>query len=386
MLVQVPVVAVNVWPTCAVPEIVGTVLFAGMILMTAPVGALVAGGLEPPVFAAVTETVSHIPDVGRDGNVARGRRSRYRRSRAVPLIGEGGWIVGPGSGCRRQRLAHLRGAGDRWDSAVRRNDIDDGAGRRARRGRAGASRVRGGDGNRQHIPDVGRDGNVARARRSRYRRSRAVPLIGEGGWIVGPGSGCRRQRLAHLRGAGDRWDSAVRRNDIDDGAGRRARRGRAGASRVRGGDGNRQHIPDVGRDGNVARGRRSRYRRSRVVPLIGEGGWIVGPGSGCRRQRLAHLRGTGDRWDSAVRRNDIDDGAGRRARRGRAGASRVRGGDGNRQHIPDVGRDGNVARGRRSRYRRSRAVPLIGEGGWIVGPGSGCRRQRLAHLRGAGDR
>ena len=61
MCVQTPVVAVNVWPTCAVPEIVGTVLFAGMILMTAPVGALVTGGLEPPVFAAVTETVRVFP-------------------------------------------------------------------------------------------------------------------------------------------------------------------------------------------------------------------------------------------------------------------------------------------------------------------------------------
>ena len=135
MLVQVPVVAVNVWPTCAVPEIVGTVLFAGMILMTAPVGALVAGGLEPPVVRGGDGNRQHIPDVGRDGNLASGRYSRYRRSRAVPLIGEGGWIVGPGSGCRRQRLAHLRGAGDRWTAAVRRNDIHDGAGRRARRGR-----------------------------------------------------------------------------------------------------------------------------------------------------------------------------------------------------------------------------------------------------------
>jgi hypothetical protein len=32
-----------------------------MILMTAPVGALVTRGLEPPVFAAVTETVRVFP-------------------------------------------------------------------------------------------------------------------------------------------------------------------------------------------------------------------------------------------------------------------------------------------------------------------------------------
>jgi hypothetical protein len=33
LFVQVPVVAVNVWPTCAVPEIVGTELFAGMTVI-----------------------------------------------------------------------------------------------------------------------------------------------------------------------------------------------------------------------------------------------------------------------------------------------------------------------------------------------------------------
>ena len=31
MCVQVPGAAVNVWPTCAVPEIVGTELFVGMM-------------------------------------------------------------------------------------------------------------------------------------------------------------------------------------------------------------------------------------------------------------------------------------------------------------------------------------------------------------------
>ena len=61
MCVQVPVVAVNVWPTRAVPEIVGTELFAGMISMTALVAAFVAGVLEPPEFVATTETVSVFP-------------------------------------------------------------------------------------------------------------------------------------------------------------------------------------------------------------------------------------------------------------------------------------------------------------------------------------
>ena len=61
MCVQVPVVAVNVWPTCAVPEIVGTVRFAGMMSMTALVAALAAGVLEPAPFVAVTEMVRVFP-------------------------------------------------------------------------------------------------------------------------------------------------------------------------------------------------------------------------------------------------------------------------------------------------------------------------------------
>ena len=61
MCVQVPVVAVNVWPTWAVPEIVGTELFVGMMSMTALVAALVAGELDPPEFAATTETVNVFP-------------------------------------------------------------------------------------------------------------------------------------------------------------------------------------------------------------------------------------------------------------------------------------------------------------------------------------
>jgi hypothetical protein len=53
-------VAVSVWPTCAVPEIVGTELFVGIISITASVG-LVAGVLEPEPFVAVTETVTVFP-------------------------------------------------------------------------------------------------------------------------------------------------------------------------------------------------------------------------------------------------------------------------------------------------------------------------------------
>jgi hypothetical protein len=59
--VQIPVVAVNVWPTCAVPEIVGTELFVAMISMTAPVAALAAGVLEPEPFVAVTEMARVFP-------------------------------------------------------------------------------------------------------------------------------------------------------------------------------------------------------------------------------------------------------------------------------------------------------------------------------------
>ena len=61
MCVQVPVVAVNVWPTWAVPEIVGAELFVGIISMTALVATLVAGVLEPKPFVAVTETVRVFP-------------------------------------------------------------------------------------------------------------------------------------------------------------------------------------------------------------------------------------------------------------------------------------------------------------------------------------
>ena len=61
MCVQVPVVAVNVWPTWAVPEIVGTELFVGIISMTETVAGLVAAKLDPPEFVATMATVNVLP-------------------------------------------------------------------------------------------------------------------------------------------------------------------------------------------------------------------------------------------------------------------------------------------------------------------------------------
>ena len=61
MCVQTPVVAVNVWPTWALPEIVGTELFVGIISMTETVAELVAAELDPPEFVATTDTVSVLP-------------------------------------------------------------------------------------------------------------------------------------------------------------------------------------------------------------------------------------------------------------------------------------------------------------------------------------
>ena len=61
MCVQTPVVAVNVWPTWAVPEIVGAELFVGMMSMTELVAGLIAAELDPPEFVATTETVSVLP-------------------------------------------------------------------------------------------------------------------------------------------------------------------------------------------------------------------------------------------------------------------------------------------------------------------------------------
>jgi hypothetical protein len=61
LCVQVPGAAVNVLPTCAVPEIVGTELFVGMMSMTEPVAALVAAELDPPEFVATTATISVLP-------------------------------------------------------------------------------------------------------------------------------------------------------------------------------------------------------------------------------------------------------------------------------------------------------------------------------------
>ena len=61
MCVQTPVVAVNVWPTWAVPEMAGTAEFVGMMSMTGLVAGLVAAKLDPPEFVATTETVSVFP-------------------------------------------------------------------------------------------------------------------------------------------------------------------------------------------------------------------------------------------------------------------------------------------------------------------------------------
>jgi hypothetical protein len=61
LCVQVPLVAVSVCPTCAVPDIVGTEMFVGIISMTALVAVLVAGVLEPILFVAVIEIVIVFP-------------------------------------------------------------------------------------------------------------------------------------------------------------------------------------------------------------------------------------------------------------------------------------------------------------------------------------
>jgi hypothetical protein len=58
--VQVPVVAVSVCPSCAVPEIVGNEVFAGATPVTTAV-ALDVAGVEPAAFAAVTTTRSVEP-------------------------------------------------------------------------------------------------------------------------------------------------------------------------------------------------------------------------------------------------------------------------------------------------------------------------------------
>jgi hypothetical protein len=62
LFAQVPLVAVSVWPTCAVPAIVGSAVFTGTLpAATALVAALVAGVLDPPEFVATTETVNVLP-------------------------------------------------------------------------------------------------------------------------------------------------------------------------------------------------------------------------------------------------------------------------------------------------------------------------------------
>jgi hypothetical protein len=149
-----------------------------------------------------------------------------RTPRAVPLVGEARRAVRPSPVGRGERLADLRGPRDRGERRIHRH-----AARRNRtcrgadRGGTRPAGIRGDDGNRHRVADIRRDGNIGGSGCPSDRRPRAFPLIGEGGWIVRAGASCRRQRLAHLGGSGDRWDRAVRRDDVDDGAGRRTGRG-----------------------------------------------------------------------------------------------------------------------------------------------------------------
>src|SRR5947208_2744884 len=61
--VQVPVLAVSVWPSCAVPEIAGRLTFDGArnAAVTTAVWGEVAGAEEPAVFEATTDTRSVLP-------------------------------------------------------------------------------------------------------------------------------------------------------------------------------------------------------------------------------------------------------------------------------------------------------------------------------------
>jgi hypothetical protein len=156
--------------------------------------------------------------------------------------------------------ADLGGSRDGRNRRICRDDVDDGTRGRTGRGGTRPAGIRGDDGNRQRVADIRRDGNIGGDSCPSDRRPRAFTLIGEGGWIVGPGTGCRRQRLAHLRGSRDRWDRAVRRNHIDGGAGRRARRGRAGAETVRGRDRDGEDIPNIRGHRDVSGSCRTRDR------------------------------------------------------------------------------------------------------------------------------
>ena len=310
MCVQTPVVAVNVWPTWAVPEIVGTELFVGIMSMTETVAATGRGGARPAGIRGDDGNRQRVADIRRDGNIGGSGCACDRRPRAIPLIGEGGWIVRPDASCRRQRLAHLGGSRDRWDRAVRRNDVDDGAGRRARRGRAGAETVRGRDRDGEGIPNIRGHRDVGGSRRARDRTPRAVPLVSEARRAVRPSPVGRGERLPDLRGPRERGKHRIRWHAARcrDGTCRGARRGETRPAGIRGDDGDRQRVPDVRRDGNIGGSGCPSDRRPRAIPLIGEGGWIVRPDASCRRQRLADLGGSGDRRNRAVRRNHIDDG------------------------------------------------------------------------------
>jgi hypothetical protein len=63
---QVPADAVKVWPTAAVPPIVGAAVFAGFA-PTVPVAADVADAPEPAAFAAVTRSLIRWPRSGDPG-------------------------------------------------------------------------------------------------------------------------------------------------------------------------------------------------------------------------------------------------------------------------------------------------------------------------------
>jgi hypothetical protein len=55
--VQVPVVAVSVWPCCAVPEIVGIAVLTGGVAVTLEVWLLVAGTVAAEFVASTTTRI-----------------------------------------------------------------------------------------------------------------------------------------------------------------------------------------------------------------------------------------------------------------------------------------------------------------------------------------
>ena len=62
MCVQAPCDAVNVWPCCAIPKIVGTAEFVGMISMTAAVGGLTVTTVT--VIILPTSAALVAPEIG----------------------------------------------------------------------------------------------------------------------------------------------------------------------------------------------------------------------------------------------------------------------------------------------------------------------------------